>query len=210
VVRSVKASYLSRDNHIYPPLKLLTDSEKLCYLTAWQSSVLQTSKLMRFSSDRAVCIDTGASCTISNHKEDFISLLPSPSSTVIKGISNGLSIQGTGTIRWPIFNDDGNKITLHLHNCFYVPDAPMCLLSPQHLAPSNQIHFQWFPSYELFWCTTFAGFRCTIPYNSTNNLPIFFLALPIPPTYHQHQDLALLTPVESEDLPIPDNLSSAQ
>jgi len=195
MTRSVNASHPSRNNHVYPSRKLHTNSDKLCYLTAWKSSILQTSKLMRFSSNRAVCIDTGASWTISNNKDDFISLLPSPPSTVIKGISNGLSIQGTGTVRWPIINDDGNEITLHLHNFLYMPEAPMCLLSPQHLAQQTKHTSDGFHATSSSGILTFAGFHRTIPCNSTNNLPIFFLSSTIPPTSQQHQDLALLTRV---------------
>jgi hypothetical protein len=40
--------------------------DKLCYLTARQSTMATNTKLLKFSSEHAVCIDTGASCSISN------------------------------------------------------------------------------------------------------------------------------------------------
>jgi hypothetical protein len=52
----------------------------------------------------------------------------------LKGISSGLTIAGAGTIKWTILNDDGDEVTIHLHNSLYIPETPMCLLSPQQMA----------------------------------------------------------------------------
>lgn len=113
--------------------KFSSNRQKLCSLTAWQSMSSSTSHLMIFFDERAICINTGASCWISNSKEDFFTFAPS-SSSVLQGIGSGLSIAGSGTIKWCILNDIGDQVDLHLHNSLYVPRAPMCLLSPQHMA----------------------------------------------------------------------------
>jgi hypothetical protein len=162
-------------NHSLPTITAMsTDSDKLCYLTAWQSAQSNNTKLLRFSSDRAVCIDTGASCCISNNKSDFLTFAPS-SSTVLKGIGSGLHIAGAGTVKWTITNDESDEITIHLHNTLYVPEAPMCLLSPQHMAQQTTSNIDGFHSMGKFGILTFSGFKRTIHYNATNNLPILFL-----------------------------------
>jgi hypothetical protein len=138
---------------------LSSNYDKLCYLTAWQSSMATNTKLMKFFSEYAVCIDTGASCSISNNKSDFLTFAPSTSSTVLKGIGSGLSILGTGTIKWKILNDDGDEISLHLHNCLYVPDAPMSLLSPQHMAQQTSSFSDGFNSQGKYGILTFGGFK---------------------------------------------------
>ena len=159
-----------------PPLtKLHTNQEKLCYLHAWQSTNASTMRILRFSSNRPICIDTGASCCISNVKSDFINYQESKSS-VLHGISSGLSIKGTGTLRWTINNNDGDEITIYLHNSLHVPEAPMCLLSPQHMAKSTNHESDGFHSKEKSSTLTFAGHQRTVHYNSANNLPIIFLA----------------------------------
>jgi hypothetical protein len=54
--------------------------------------------LMDFSPGGApICVDTGASCCISNNKNDFVSLNQSTHST-LRGISSGLSVEGSGTL----------------------------------------------------------------------------------------------------------------
>jgi hypothetical protein len=115
-------------------------------------------KLMKFSNEQPICIDTGASCCISNQKHDFLTFAPS-SSTVLKGIGSGLSIAGTGTIKWKILNDSGDEVTLHLHNSLYVPDAPMCLLSPQHMAQQTNLSSDGFHSKNKFGILTFGGLQ---------------------------------------------------
>jgi hypothetical protein len=136
-------------------------------------------KLMKFTNDQPICADKGASCCISSNKEDFISFAPS-SSSVLKGIGSGLSIAGTGTIKWRILNNLGDEVVLHLHNRLYVPDAPMCLLSPQHMVQQTKIASDGFHCKGSFGILSFGGFQYTIPYNSNNNLPKFL------PTYFFH------------------------
>jgi hypothetical protein len=153
-----------------------SDQQKLSYLSAWQSMASKNIKLMKFSDSHPICIDTGASCCISNNKRDFIDLNPTQSSTVLKGIGSGLTIAGCGTIKWTISDDIGDEITLHLHNSLYVPDAPMNLLSPQHLAQQTALPSDGFHSKGASGTLTFGSFKRTIPYNSSNNLPILFLA----------------------------------
>jgi hypothetical protein len=161
---------------VSPPLTTLeTNKDKLFFLHAWQSSNNSTMRLLRFSSNRPICIDTGASCCISNVKSDFIDFSESNSS-VLHGISSGLAINGTGTIQWSIINDNGDEVVLHLHNSLYVPKAPMCLLSPQHMAQHTNPDTDGFNSTGKFGILTFSGHQRTIHYNSANNLPIIFLA----------------------------------
>ncbi len=152
-----------------------TDQQKLCYLMAWQSTNASTSKLMKFSSEKALCIDSGASCCISNDKLDFTTLTTTESS-VLHGITSGLQIEGVDTIKWTLKDDSGHDITIFLPNSLYVPQAPMCLLSPQHMAQNTNSENDGFLCCGTSSVLTFSGFRRTILYNSTNNLPIIFFA----------------------------------
>jgi len=72
---------LSRHTHLLSqpsdPSSLSTESSKLAYLYAWQCAQASSTKLMNFSPrGTPICIDTGASCFISNNKADFLHLEP--------------------------------------------------------------------------------------------------------------------------------------
>jgi hypothetical protein len=150
-----------------------TNYQKLCYLTAWQSTHASTLRLMEFSSDKALCIDSGASCCISNDKRDFTSFTMTTSS-VLNGILSRLQIESIGTLQLTLQDDLGNDITILLPNSLYVPQAPMCLLSPQHMAQHTNSPNDGFLCRGNLSVLTFSGFCHTILYNSMNNLPIIF------------------------------------
>jgi hypothetical protein len=166
--------FFNHYNKFSPSLTTSSNHDKLCYLHAWQSSNSSAMKILCFSSNQPICIDTGASCCISNNKEDFVNFTPSPTPAVLHGISSGLRIAGKGTIQWTIMNDDGDDVTIHLHDSIYVPEAPMCLLSPQHMAHQTKNSEDGFIGKRKFGVLTFSGFRQTIYYNTINNLPIIF------------------------------------
>jgi hypothetical protein len=190
-----------------------TNLQTRCYLSAWQYIHASNTRLLKFSSDRPVCIDTGASCCISNNKDDFITFAPS-SSTVLKGISSGLTIAGTGTIKWVFLNDDGDEVTINLHNSLYVPETPMCLLSPQHMAQQTISERDGFNSKGKHGVLTFAGHKRTIHYNSSNNLPIIFLATIFPSSINNNistnNNPASLLSSTSLDHETPSTLSPSQ
>jgi hypothetical protein len=80
---------ISSNKHLFGRTQLdlaHTDISSLAYLSAWQSTLSSSSRIMNFSpGGLPVCIDTGASSCISNNKSDFLDLLPT-SSTVLKGM----------------------------------------------------------------------------------------------------------------------------
>jgi hypothetical protein len=53
---------------VLPSIQPTSSNHDKLYLTAWQSTMNANTKLMKFSSEQAICIDTGASCSISNNK----------------------------------------------------------------------------------------------------------------------------------------------
>jgi hypothetical protein len=154
---------------------LSSNAKKLCYLAAWQTLTDNNTKMMKFTNNKPICIDTGVSCSISSNKQDFLTFTET-SSTVLKGIGSGLPVVGIGTVKWIIVDDNGDDIVLHLHNTLDVPDIPMCLLSPHHMAQQTTLSSDGFNCTGPHGILTFAGFHRTIYYNQHNNLPILFLA----------------------------------
>jgi hypothetical protein len=150
-----------------------TNADKLSYLCAWNSIQHSSKVMMNFNpGGKAVCIDSGASSCISNDRNDFIHLEPS-ANTVLKGISSGLQIEGTGTLRWKITNDIGNEVTLYVHNSLYVPEAPMCLLSPQAVIQQTQKPSDGFQISADKGVFTFDSHQKTVYYNSSTNKNLY-------------------------------------
>jgi hypothetical protein len=189
------------------PQQLHSNMDKLAYLSAWHSLHQQQSpRLLHFSpGGKPVCIDTGASCCISNTKEDFLDLTPS-SSPVLSGIASSLKIAGTGTICWNISNDAGDEVVLHIHNSLYVPTIPINLLSPQQVCQQTGCPKDGFNVQASSGILHFANHIRTIYYNPTNNLPIFFTTSKLPsqlsPTLPDDSSLTASTTalLSSEDL----------
>jgi hypothetical protein len=119
-----------------------------------------------------ICIDSGASCSISNNKLDFIELNPTPN-TILRGISSGLQVEGKGTLKWSITSDSGDEVDLFIRDSLYVPSAPMCLLSPEQLIQQTNNTTDGFSVHDTSSTLRFSGHTKTICYNKSNNLPIF-------------------------------------
>jgi len=188
---------------------LSTNADKLSYLCAWNSIQHSSKVMMNFNpGGKAVCIDSGASSCISNDKNDFIHLEPS-ANTVLKGISSGLQIEGTGTPRWKITNDMGNEVTLHVHNSLYVQAAPMCLLSPQAVIQQTQKPSDGFQISANKGVFIFAGHQKTVYYNSSTNLLIFFTSTDLQ-TSSISSDVSSNVAAFLSSVSTPDNLSAIQ
>jgi hypothetical protein len=94
---------------------------------------------MRFDTDSfMIGIDNCASRCLTDNKRDFVGPLQRHT-TKIKGIGGNQDSQWTGTVKWPIIDDEGRKHELLIPNTVLVPKGslPFRLLSPQHFAQEN-------------------------------------------------------------------------
>jgi hypothetical protein len=90
----------------------------------------------------------------------------------INGIGTGLLVEGVGTLKWPIQDDNQNELDLYIHNALYVPSTPMGLFCPQQIAMQTQRPDDRFNALGHAGVLTVAGFTCTIPYDPRSRLPI--------------------------------------
>jgi len=97
----------------------------------------------------------------------------------VDGISDGLEIEGKGTFKFNIKDDDGIQHTIRIQNSLYVPDMRRCLLSPQHWAQEAgdeqtwmELKRQWPYDCVLHW----NGGKKTIPHQPSTNVPVFYTA----------------------------------
>ena len=75
-------------------------------------------------------VDTGASVCISPRREDFVTY--KSSKIKIKDLSKTNTVKGEGLICWTVLDQNGQNVILELPR-YHIPNAEVCLLSPQVL-----------------------------------------------------------------------------
>jgi hypothetical protein len=75
-------------------------------------------------------VDTGASCCVTPHRDDFIDGTYQESNVQIKDLSGTNKVGGKGMIRWKIKDSAGRIQMIELEG-FHMPKASVRLLSPQ-------------------------------------------------------------------------------
>jgi hypothetical protein len=83
------------------------------------------------SDSYSFAIDTCTSEGICKHKELFVGAIKKCHNIFVQGVGGKISVEGYGTIKIRIVDDDNAKHDLLIHNVLYVPDSPANLLSPQ-------------------------------------------------------------------------------
>jgi hypothetical protein len=119
-----------------------------------------------------ICIDTGASASISTKRQNFIQLHP-VTNLKINGFGAGLPVKGFGILKWSICDDKNNDIDLYSRGALFVPTAPMGLLCPQQIAQQIGVAGDGFTSLASNGVLRFQGFQRTVPYETRTRLPIF-------------------------------------
>ena len=112
-----------------------------CCATEHQETESDKAQLLHLDSDSfTIGIDNHASRCISNNINHFLNPLSTNARlSRIRGIGNHmLEVKGEGTVQWPVEDDNGYKHNLRIDNVLYVPEAPICLLSPQHWSQQAQ------------------------------------------------------------------------
>ena len=127
-------------------------------------------------------VDSGASCTISNCLDDFISPPTTAQPRELKGIGSGLQIHGIGTVRYVL----NNGYELMIPGTLYVPDCPArLLLCPQQLVDTLKCTFTMEPDSDTGRPTCWFEFpgedsappvRLNVPFDPRSNLPMITTA----------------------------------
>jgi hypothetical protein len=78
-----------------------------------------------------IVINTGASISISGEKDDFINgITDVDEKEQIQGLNHSIKVAGIGTVWWKIRDQLGQIATIDT-TAYYIPDAQVCLFSPQ-------------------------------------------------------------------------------
>jgi hypothetical protein len=151
---AVKTTYINQATQLYASLEALLG----CLTTTWSFLCVAATYLITQGTNVAITfltfqanhsapttglkydtdsfllsIDNHVSASMTNTEDDFVG----PTKTVdikIKGIKGYLSTAKVGTVRWSLQDDQGRNHQFNIPGTYLVPDIPIRLLSPQHLA----------------------------------------------------------------------------
>ena len=84
-----------------------------------------------------IVIDSGASCSLTPNKNDFIGDIRPATINELRGLSNTTKVLGVGTVEWTIRDVFGAVRTLKTE-AYYVPEANIRLFSPQTYFMNNK------------------------------------------------------------------------
>ena len=108
----------------------------VCCLCRWPTTSFGPLGLLAGLDDDLIAIvDTGASLCVTPFRDDFETYSPE-TGRVLKGLTQGVTIAGTGVVRWNI-EVDGKVVELKLR-ALHVPTSEVRLLSPQQLKKEHQ------------------------------------------------------------------------
>ena len=99
---------------------------------------LVSSNFMGMVSSVSVIFDTGATCSCSSNKEDFVELEEKKFPRKLKGIAKGLEIYIFGIVEYSVRSESGSIIALR-DQAYYVPGLPkdLRIISPQFICTSE-------------------------------------------------------------------------
>ena len=123
-----------------------------------------------------IVIDTGASISLTANYNDFVGPIHPATITELQGLSHTTKVHGIGKVEWTVRDMFGATRTIKTE-AYYVPDATVCLSSPQtyfqeqqkghltldHSSTTLQLH---------------SGSTLQFPYNTNSNLLVMLPALP--------------------------------
>ena len=113
---------------------------------------------------------------MSNKEAHFVSMKKPVRPIYVDGIAGNLQIRGIGKLKWNLTVDSGLHHDFYIDNAFYVPNIPLCILSPQHWAQGNHLRTPQNKRYEktndenteLHW----SRFVLTAMHHPTMHVPI--------------------------------------
>jgi hypothetical protein len=112
-------------------------------LYACPASTPEIDRLAFDSDSFNILVDTGSSITITPHRSDFLqySVITGRSLSIL-GVDNIKSYPtGKGTVKYKLFDDNGQQHELTIENALHLPEAPTRIMCPQQWAQQRLAKF---------------------------------------------------------------------
>ena len=177
---SKKSTYYLR-NHVKRNKKNKTFHQKmkLIYnMSATENEKPSGATDTNFDTDSyLIGVDNRTSFCMTNSAEDYVTAIRKAPNVFVRGVGGSLiSVNGVGTVKWCITDDEGMNHEFIIPNVYLIKDLDIRLLSPQHWAQAADDNY---PTKNGTTCTTSATetvlkwdqgkYTHTIPINPPNN-----------------------------------------
>ena len=127
---------------------------------------------VKFDSDAVEAIlDSGCSTSISFEENDFINYKPMAGKVEGLGIHK---IRGTGTLKYTVLDDNGDKVNLLIKDAIHVPTMDVRLISIQQIAQQSKDPLAGGDVRADACYLRWNGLLKTVPYQTGSNLPILY------------------------------------
>ena len=122
------------------PDPVVSNNSPFCFTMQWSSPKSFLTKLINLSrissshrgeedADDHVLFDSGANCSCTFDKADFVSDIEDvPANSTVEGIGSGVKIEGRGIVAWTFVAENGMYRTLRLP-CYYIPTVTQRIAS---------------------------------------------------------------------------------
>jgi hypothetical protein len=137
--------------------KFMRPLQRAPWFLALQSAFLNN-PVVQFDSDSfCIGIDNHALQCMANAPHLFEDLQLTDNVEEVKGIGNGLAIEGKGMFKFSLEEDQGKILTIKIPNSLYLPELKQCLLSPQHWAQEAGDGQTWMGNFKESVCCIGTG-----------------------------------------------------
>ena len=117
-----------------------------------------------------IVIDSGASISLTANYNNFVGPICPATITELQGLSQTTKVHGVGKVEWTVRDVFGATRTIK-PQAYYVPDATVCLFSPQtYFREQQKGHLRLDHSSTTLQLHN--GSFLQFPYNANNNLPL--------------------------------------
>jgi hypothetical protein len=87
-------------------------------------------RILHVEGNYPIVIDTGASISVTPNAADFVAGMVAGNLPTLRGLTNTTTVAGAGLVEWTVY-DIHNRVQTIRTWAFHVPDATICLFSPQ-------------------------------------------------------------------------------
>ena len=120
-----------KDHYRFLQKKIVSSNILITLSSKVKKESIDSNTLLLDTDSYTFAIDTGTSESVYRNRELFVGDMQPCKNVSIQSVGGKIPVEGVGTIKIRVIDDNGSTHELLIHNVLYVPTCPINLLSPQ-------------------------------------------------------------------------------